>query len=50
MRGREVYLRCPDGFGRSKLTNDYFESRLATTTTIRNWRTVLKLVDMTAGA
>ncbi len=50
VRGREVYLRCPDGFGRSKLTNDYFESRLATTTTIRNWRTVLKLVDMTAGA
>ncbi len=49
-RGREVYLRCPDGFGRSKLHNHYFESRLATTSTIRNWRTVLKLVDMTRGA
>jgi uncharacterized protein (DUF1697 family) len=45
--GREIYLRCPNGVGRSKLTNAYFDSKLATTSTMRNWRTVVKLVEMT---
>jgi uncharacterized protein (DUF1697 family) len=45
--GREIYLRCPNGVGRSKLTNEYFDSKLATTSTMRNWRTVVKLVEMT---
>ncbi|HXX31761.1 MAG TPA: DUF1697 domain-containing protein [Myxococcaceae bacterium] len=44
--GREIYLRLPKGMGRSKLTNAYFEARLGTTSTVRNWRTVLALVDM----
>lgn len=47
--GREIYLRCPSGVARTKLTNDYFDSKLATTSTMRNWRTVLKLVEMTGG-
>ncbi len=47
---REIYLRCPGGVARTKLTNDYFDTRLATTSTMRNWRTVLKLVEMTGGA
>lgn len=46
VEGREVYLSCPDGFGRTKLTNAYFDSKLGTTSTIRNWRTVLTLVEM----
>jgi uncharacterized protein (DUF1697 family) len=49
IRGREIYLRCPNGYGRSKLTNQYFDSKLGTTSTIRNWKTVLKLVELTAG-
>lgn len=47
--GREVYLRCPNGIGRSKLTSQYFDSRLRTTITVRNWRTVLTLLDMARG-
>ncbi len=43
VRGREVYLHCPNGFARTKLTNAYFDARLGTTSTIRNWKTVLKL-------
>src|ERR1700722_7628919 len=27
VRGREVYLHCPNGFGRTKLTNRYFDAR-----------------------
>jgi len=47
VRGREIYLRLPNGVARSKLTNAYFDSRLGTTSTLRNWRTVLKLVELT---
>jgi hypothetical protein len=31
--------------GRSKLTNAYFDGKLATTSTLRNWRTLMKLLD-----
>ncbi len=44
--GREVYLHCPNGLARSKLTNGYFDAKLATTSTTRNWKTTLKLVEM----
>ena len=47
VRGREVYLCLPNGVAKSKLTNAYFDSKLATTSTFRNWRTVLKLLEMT---
>jgi uncharacterized protein (DUF1697 family) len=50
VRGREIFLRCPSGVARTKLTNEYFDTKLATTSTMRNWRTVLKLVEMTEGA
>lgn len=44
---RELYLHLPGGVARSKLTNAYFDAALATTSTVRNWRTVLKLLEMT---
>jgi uncharacterized protein (DUF1697 family) len=47
VRGREIYLHCPNGYGRSKLTNDYFDRTLGTVSTARNWRTVLKLLELT---
>lgn len=47
-RGGHIYLRCPGGYGRSRLTTQYFDSRLSTTTTVRSWRTVLALLEMTA--
>jgi uncharacterized protein (DUF1697 family) len=45
--GREVYLRCPDGYGRTKLTNTFFEKSFGSPSTTRNWRTVTKLVELT---
>ena len=48
--GREIYLHCPNGVARSKLTNSYFDSRLSTTSTSRNWRTVQKLLELAKGA
>jgi len=39
-------LRCPQGVAKTKLSNAYFDAKLATTSTGRNWRTVLKLLDL----
>ena len=46
VRGREVYLHCPNGYGRSKLSNRFLESKLKVTATTRNWRSVQKLYAM----
>lgn len=48
--GRQVYLHCPDGFARTRLTNSYFDSGLSTTSTTRNWRTVVKLLELAEAA
>ena len=45
--GREVHLHCPNGYGRSKLNNAFFEKKLAQRGTTRNWRTVTTLAEMT---
>jgi len=44
--GQEVFLHLPNGVARSKLTNAWFDGALATTSTIRNWRTVLALLEL----
>ena len=46
VRGRHVYLHYPNGVARSKLTNEYLAAQLQTASTMRNWRTVLKLLEM----
>jgi len=45
-RGREVYLHLPNGAARTKLTNAYFDARLKTVGTQRNWKTVKALAEM----
>ena len=47
VRGREIFLHCPNGFARTRLTNAYFDSKLGTTSTVRNWNTVVTLLDLT---
>ncbi len=44
--GREVYLHIPQGMARTKLTNVYFDTKLKTVSTARNWNTVGKLMEM----
>lgn len=41
-----VYFYCPNGFGKSKLTNNLFEKKLNVTATTRNLRTTLKLIEL----
>ena len=49
VRGQEIYLRYPNGLGRSKLTNAYFDAKLGTVSTIRNWKTTGKLLELASG-
>ncbi len=46
--GSDIFIRC-DTVAKTKLTNAYFDSRLSTVSTLRNWRTVLKLAEMVNG-
>jgi len=48
--GAEIYLRYRNGAGTTKLTNAYFDSKLATVSTVRNWNTVLALHGLVTAA
>jgi uncharacterized protein (DUF1697 family) len=48
VRGREIYLHLVRGVARSKLDTGYFDRVLGTTSTLRNWRTVTRLLAMCA--
>jgi len=44
--GQVIYLYYPEGAGRSKLPNNFFEKKLGVRGTSRNWNTVSKLAEM----
>ncbi|MDH4276204.1 MAG: DUF1697 domain-containing protein [Gammaproteobacteria bacterium] len=48
--GQVVMLYCPEGYGKTKLTNNYFEKALGVTATTRNWRTLLALQKLSGGS
>ena len=48
--GRHAWAVYPDGIGRSKLTSNLVERKLATRGTARNWNTVLKLAALAGAA
>jgi uncharacterized protein (DUF1697 family) len=43
---REIYLYCPGGYGRTKLSNNAIEKALSVSATTRNWRTTSILLGM----
>ena len=43
---RDVFIFCAAGYGTSKLVNSFFESKLKTQATTRNWKTVMQLNEM----
>jgi uncharacterized protein (DUF1697 family) len=47
--GREVYLRCPNGIGRTKLDANFFNRRIGVAGTARNWNTTTKLLELAGG-
>jgi uncharacterized protein (DUF1697 family) len=46
VRGKEVYLYCPNGYGKSKLSNIFLEHKLGVEATTRNWKSVNKLHEL----
>jgi uncharacterized protein (DUF1697 family) len=42
-RNGHYFLYCPSGYGRTKISNSYFERKLTTSATTRNWKTVSTL-------
>jgi uncharacterized protein (DUF1697 family) len=44
--GKEIYLLIPGGYGRTKLSNDFFEKKFNMSATTRNWKTINKLLEI----
>jgi uncharacterized protein (DUF1697 family) len=44
--GKEIFLYIPEGYGNTKLSNNFFENKLKVTATTRNWKTVNKLFEL----
>jgi uncharacterized protein (DUF1697 family) len=44
--GKEVYILCNNGYGNTKLSNGFLESKLKVQATTRNWKTVQTLNEM----
>jgi len=48
VKRREIYLYCPNGYGRSKLSNTALEKQLSLGATTRNWKTVNALAGISS--
>lgn len=43
---RAIYLSCPEGYRKTKLTNSVIEKRCGVPATTRNWRTLSALAEL----
>ena len=46
VKGDVIYFYCLIGFGKTKLSNNFFENKLKVHATTRNWKTTDKLAGM----
>lgn len=46
LEGKDIYFYAPNGYGRAKMNNNFFEKKLKVRATTRNWKTVNKLFIM----
>jgi len=46
IRQKNVFLQIPGPYHKTKLSNAFFEKKLGVSATTRNWKTVLKLAEM----
>jgi uncharacterized protein (DUF1697 family) len=44
--GSEIFIYCPNGFGRTKLYTNFFENKMKVTGTARNWKTVNTILEI----
>lgn len=43
---QEIFLFCPGGYGKTKLSNNFFEKKLDVIATTRNWKSVNALYEL----
>ncbi|WP_303318260.1 DUF1697 domain-containing protein [Flavivirga abyssicola] len=43
-----IYFYCSTGYGKAKYSNNFFERKLKTTSTARNYKTMLKLLELSS--
>jgi uncharacterized protein (DUF1697 family) len=41
---REIFIYCPNGFGRTKLYTNFFEKKMGVKGTARNWKTITTIL------
>ncbi|PWH86176.1 DUF1697 domain-containing protein [Brumimicrobium oceani] len=46
IQGENIFIFCEGKYHQSKLTNNFFEKKLKVGATTRNWKTVLKLMEL----
>jgi len=46
IKGNVIYVYCANGYGKTKLSNAFFENKLKINATTRNWKSVLALKDL----
>lgn len=44
--GKEIFIYCPNGFGRTKLYTNFFENKMKVVGTARNWRTINTMLEI----
>jgi len=44
--GREIFIYCPNGFGRTKLYTNFFEKKMGVKGTARNWKTITTILAL----
>lgn len=46
LRDDLIFVFTPGGYGKTKLSNNFFERKLKVAATTRNWKTILKLKEL----
>jgi len=46
IKNDHIYVHSPGGYGKTKFNNNFFEKKLDTTATTRNWKTIQKLIEI----
>jgi uncharacterized protein (DUF1697 family) len=44
--GSEIFIYCPNGFGRTKLYTNFFEKKMGVKGTGRNWKTITTILNL----
>ncbi len=43
---REIFIYCPNGFGKTRLYTNFFENKMGVSGTARNWKTISSIYDI----